>query len=191
MDSSKDKIKELIGVFYRNTFKIFYINSCEGENFAKPLGYFVSLGITTSPKVLEDMRQLLEENGYTARIAEISSKRVGGQFLNTLINVDNPQQYKLSEFENNILTEETSKKRLEDMKSKISLDQDLDVLKDLVPKISQLEELITKLDKAGGWNMHLIQESTSGFSIFHKMVNYKKVGDLEYRLGIYVSGSSK
>lgn len=191
-NSSKDKIKELVGVFYRNTFKIFYINSVDGETFVKPFGYFVSLGITTSLSVLENIRSILGENGYTATLAEISSKRVGGQFLNTVTKMDGLVQYALSDdFNQNALGEKESKERLVKMKESLNTSQDLAVLKDLVPKISQLDELINRLDNFEGWDLHMIQETGNGFGILHKNVNYSKVGNLEYRLGIYVSGEDK
>ena len=39
----KDKIHNLVGVFYQPTFKTFFINSVDGETFIKPIGIFVSL----------------------------------------------------------------------------------------------------------------------------------------------------
>lgn len=190
---SKEKVKELVSIFYRNTFKVFYINSSDGENTCKPFGLFVSLGITTSPKVLEDMRDILEENGYVAKICEISSKRCGDyQFINMLTDNNNPSQYEVSDFEDNIiLTKELAENKLKELKGLINSDQDLEVLRTVVPKVSRLEELINKLNETSGWELHMIQETDDNFSIFHRFVNYKQVDDIEYRLGIYVSEGSK
>lgn len=191
---TKEKLRDLIGVFYRNTFKIFYINSCDGETFTQPLGLFVSLGITTSPNILENMRDILESNGYTATICEISSKRFGGQFMNTVIEQVSPKQYELTEFGEDILDRPSAVSLLEEYKKHINQDQDLEVLKTLVPKAARLEELISKLDRTSGWGLHMIQKSnlndTENFNIFHKFVNYKEVDGVEYRLGIYVSKNS-
>lgn len=189
---SKDKVKELVSIFYRNTFKIFYINSSDGENTCKPFGLFVSLGITTSPKVLEDIRSILEENGYIAKICEISSKKCGDyQFINTLTDNNTPEQYKVTEFEDCVFSKEEAEKKLQELKEKINSDQEIDILRILVPRVSRLEELISRLNESSGWDLHMIQETEDGFSIFHKFVNYKQVGGVEYRLGIYVSESSK
>jgi hypothetical protein len=193
---TKEKLRDLISVFYRNTFKIFYINSQDGETFTKPLGMFISLGITTSPIILENIKDVLESNGYNATISEISSKRFGGQFLNTVTTKSSPNQYELTEFDDNILDRTKATSLLKELKDEINQDQDLEVLKQLVPKVARLEELINKLDRTSGWDLHLIQRCISeeskieSFNIFHKFVNYKQVDGVEYRLGIYVSESS-
>lgn len=188
----KEKLRDLISVFYRNTFKIFYINSCDGETFTKPLGLFVSLGITTSPSILENMREILESSGYTATICEISSKRFGGQYLNTITDQEFPKQYELTEFDDDILDRDGAISLLNSYKKDINQDQDIELLKYLVPHAARLEELINKLDRTSGWDLHLIQkiDDTENFKIFHKFVNYKQVDGVEYRLGIYVSENS-
>ena len=89
----KDKIHNLVSVFYRNTFKTFYVNSYDGEEFEKPFGIFVSLGITTSLKTLNDIKEIIEDNGFNATLAEISSKRRTSQFLNTIIRTSEISQY--------------------------------------------------------------------------------------------------
>lgn len=190
MDINKSSIQELVGVFYRNTFKMFYINSADGETFTNPSGIFISLGITTSPNVLEDIRGILLSNGYNAVISEIISKKVAGQFMNVLTGKE-PKQYELVEFDDSVLTREKALKVLDDLKNKLNPEQDLEELKVLVPKISRLEELINKLDHNNGWSIHLIQDTGKTFNIFHKFVNYRKEGELEYRIGIYVSECSK
>ena len=188
MDINKDKIHDLISVFYRNTFKIFYINSNDGENFINPFGMFVSLGITTSIKTLNEIKDILISNGYNACLAEISSKKMPSQFLNTLVSINNnPTQY-VSEVSNDkLLTKEDAERRLKDMKSLITSEQDIKLLKELVPKISHLEDIITKLNSNMGWESHLIKEIDGSFQLYHRLINYKKLGDVEYRIGIYVS----
>lgn len=190
MDINKGSIQELVSVFYRNTFKMFYINSTDGENFSNPSGIFISLGITTSPTVLEDIKSILISNGYNAVISEIVSKKVAGQFMNILTE-NEPNQYELTEFEDNILDRDKALQVLEELKNKVNPEQDLEELKVLVPKLSRLEELINKLDHNNGWSIHLIQETDKTFNLFHRFVNYKKENELEYRIGIYVSECNK
>ena len=194
MMTTKEKLRDLISVFYRNTFKIFYVNSQDGETFTKPLGFFISLGITTSPSILENIKDVLESNGYKATICELASKRFGGQFLNTITTESCPNQYELTEFNDDILDRDSAIALLEEIKNGINNDQDIETLKLLVPKAARLEELIGKLDRTSGWELHMIQHNDSGdienFNIFHKFVNYKQVDGVEYRLGIYVSENS-
>lgn len=186
----KKKIHELVGVFYRPTYKTFYVNSVDGESFIKPTGVFVSLGITTSMKVIEDIRNTIEENtDYCAMIAEISSKKIGSQFINTITNIDSPQQYRLESFGENVLDEAAARAELEGMMELMNPQQDLSVLNEYAPKVSRLQDLINKLTDSNGWDSHAIQridESEGSYGVFHKLVNYRVDGDVEYRLGIYV-----
>ncbi len=185
---SKEEIYDLVGVFYQPTYKTFSVNSLDGETFIKPVGVFVSLGLTTSKKVLEDIKNIIVDSGkYVAQLAEISSKRVGSTFLNTIINISNPSQYELTDIGDDTMNEEESIAELNRLKSLMTPEQDLDVLKKYAPKISKLQDLIDKLTRTEGWPCHLIQKKEDDdYSVFHKFVNYKKEGDLEYRLGIYV-----
>ena len=188
MAINREKIHDLVEVFYQPTFKTFYINSTNGTTFIKPIGVFVSLGITTSMKVLEDIKEIINSTEeYEACLVEISSKRVAGQFLNTIINKEEPKQYKLTDFSDDIMNEEESKKELEKMKELMSPEQDLGILKTYAPRISRLQDLIDKLTTTNGWDAHLIQNCGDGeYRIFHQFVNYRKDGEIEYRLGIYV-----
>lgn len=188
MAINREKIHDLVEVFYQPTFKTFYINSTNGTTFIKPIGVFVSLGITTSMKVLEDIKSIINSTEeYEATIVEISSKRVAGQFLNTIINREDPKQYKLTSFSENIMDEKKSKEKLEEMKNLMSPEQDLEVLRTYAPRISRLQDLIDKLTTTNGWDAHLIQEKEDGeYRIYHQYVNYRKDGDIEYRVGIYV-----
>ena len=188
MAINREKIHDLVEVFYQPTFKTFYINSTNGTTFIKPVGVFVSLGITTSMKVLEDIKSIINSTEeYEATIVEISSKRVAGQFLNTIINRENLKQYRLTDFSDDIMDEKKSKEKLEEMKNLMSPEQDLEVLRTYAPRISRLQDLIDKLTTTNGWDAHLIQEKDDGeYRIYHQYVNYRKDGDIEYRVGIYV-----
>ena len=186
---SRDKIHSLVEVFYQPPFKTFYVNSVDGETFVKPIGVFVSLGITTSLKVLDDIRQIIDGNEkYNAVLSEITSKKVAGQFLNTVVYTGNPRQYKITEFSDSILDEEKAREELQKMKVMMDPSQSLEVLKEYAPKISRLQDLVDKLTTTKGWDAHLIQKDENGeYRIFHQYINYKKVGDIEYRVGIFVT----
>lgn len=191
MAISREKIQELVGVFYQPTFKTFYVNSVDGNNFVKPIGVFVSLGITTSMKVLEDIKKvILGDENLDACIAEISSKKVADRYLNTITNLTNPKQYKLDEEDESVLNEERAKEELAELKSNMTLEKDLETLQKYAPKVSKLTDLITRLTESSSWDTHLIQrDEEESYKIFHKYVNYWKddTNDIEYRIGIYVS----
>ena len=190
MAISREKIQELVGVFYQPTFKTFYVNSVDGNNFVRPIGVFVSLGITTSMKVLEDIKKVIQgDENLDACIAEISSKKIADRYLNTITNLTNPRQYKLDETDENVLNEEQAREELSELKSSMTVEKDLETLQKNAPKISKLQDLITKLTDSQGWDSHLIQKDEDDYKVFHKFINYWKddTNDIEYRIGIYVS----
>ncbi len=188
---NREKLQQLVEVFYQPTFKTFYVNSLDSENFVRPLGVFVSLGITTSMKVLEDIRDIISETGgYNAVIGEISSvKSVGGQYLNTLEKAGSGVcQYPISEFPEGCMKEEEAREELKRMKELMQEDTSLDALKKYATKISKLQGLIEKLTETNGWALHVIQKDEAGdFKIYHKNINYLNEVGVEYRVGIYVS----
>ena len=105
----------------------------------------------------------------------------------TIINREDPKQYRLTDFSDDIMDEKKSKEKLEEMKNLMSPEQDLEVLRTYAPRISRLQDLIDKLTTTNGWDAHLIQEKDDGeYRIYHQYVNYRKDGDIEYRVGIYV-----
>lgn len=137
------------------------------------------------------MREILNTHkGYRAVIAEISSKKIAGQFLNTVTKTKDIEQYMITDFGDDIMDREASIKELEELKKYMNLSENLEVLKEVTPKISKLSNLISKLDKQESWDSHLIQkDSKEDYRIFHKLVNYKQEDNIEYRIGIYVTES--
>ena len=188
-DISRERIHDLVAVFYHPTFKTFYVNSKDGINSIKPIGVFVSLGITTSLDVLENIRDILDGNKeYRARLVEISSRRVDNQFINTIQSFE-PKQYHLEEPIPDLLSREEAISELSRIQSEIPDDPDLQVLSEKAPLVRRLKYLIEKLDESNGWDAHKIQkEEAQGYRIYHMYVNYEKRGNLEYRIGIFVDG---
>ena len=152
----RDKIHSLVSVYYQPSFRTFYVNSEDGSTFVRPLGIFVSLGITTSRRTLDDIRTVIENHGYQAEIAEISSIKDSStnQFLNRLINTSNPEQYLVKDYDKEtIMDKDRSMAELSRLKALLTPDQELGVLKEVSPKVSKLIDLINKLDP-DGWDYH-------------------------------------
>lgn len=186
----RNKIHSLVETFYQSGFKTFYINSVDSETFIKPIGVFVSLGITTSLKILEDIKELIKsrsEGEYDAILAEISSKKISGQYMNSIIFTGHPQQYIIENLPETVMNEEESRKELERIRSIMNPKESVEVLKKYAPRVSRLKDLIEKLTTTQGWDSHLIQKENEEYKIFHRFINYKKVDDVEYRVGIFVT----
>ena len=185
---SREKIHERVKLFYQHTFKTFYINSEDGKEFSKPLGVFVSLGMTTKLKTLENIRDFISANkDFKAKIVEISSKRVDDQFLNTLVETENPQQYRIEELPDNIISREEAYEELEKLKNEMNLRTSLEDLTEKTHQVKKLKALIDNLEETRGWDSHAIQrDGDSDYRIFHLFVNYAKKEGVEFRLGIFV-----
>lgn len=181
----KKQLHELIKVFYQQPFRIFYVNSDNGENFSKPTGLFISLGLTTSIKTIEGLKAVIS-NTYPERIVklvELKSKCVfGDQFLNTVTENDSPKPYVISEYPENSMDKEESEKELSRIKEEIKNSKDVN----LIVSAQKLQELIDRLSLSDTWDSHKILKVDSDYKIFHTITNYKREGDVEYRIGIYV-----
>lgn len=182
----REKIHEIVEVFYQPTFKTFYVNSVDEETFIKPIGVFVSLGITTSPKVIESIGEVIAGYDYDTRIVEISSRKINGQFLNTITS-ENPSQYVIEDSDDTLGKEKASAE-LSRLKAYMDPSEDLETIQTYAPKIQKLQELIDELNRTSdGWDNHVIKIEDGDYKIYHKQVNYKNTGDVEYRIGIFVS----
>ena len=190
----KEKVHELVEIFYnQRKFKTFYVNSVDGKTFSMPSGVFVSLGITTPLRVLTEIRNVLRDQGFGSKLAEIRSDKVGGQYLNIVTSKteDEIEQYVIdeSQFPEKTMTETEAKELLELLKAKVTTESPIEVLREISPKVSKLSQIIENLDRSG-WDRHLVQIDFDGsYKIFHTKVNYLKDSDTgsEYRIGIYVT----
>lgn len=186
----REKIHEIVEVFYQPTFKTFYVNSVDEETFIKPIGVFVSLGITTSPKVIESIGKVIAGYDYDTRIVEISSRKINGQFLNTITS-ENPSQYMIEDSDDTLGKEKASAE-LSRLKAYMDPSEDLETIQTYAPKIQKLQELIDELNRTSdGWDTHVIKIEDGDYKVYHKLVNYKNTGDVEYRIGIFVSSKEK
>lgn len=191
---NRDKVHELVGIFYQPTYKTFYINSPDGQTVTEPLGVFVSLGITTSRKTLENICNIISSNKeYVAQIVEIKSQKIGDTYVNTVIPQEPgtiPEQYRLEDIPEDVLYKEQALEELEQMKNLMTPESDVKILTKYGSRLQRLQYLIDKLNESNGWDSHVIQkcgEEDSAYRIYHLLVNYLKKDDVEYRIGILVN----
>lgn len=185
--ADREKVHNLVSIFYNRTgFKTFYINSTDGENFSKPSAVFVSLGMTTSLSQLKSVMSAIDScDGYSAKLVEISSRRLGGVFLNH-VEKENPSQYQLTKNQDTLMDREKVKERIAELEKKLS-DSEISDLAETGKQLSRLNYLSRQLDESEGWSSHAIQEENGEFRIYHLLVNYKEDSGVEYRIGILVN----
>lgn len=184
----KLKVKEVVERVYDPQFKIFMINSEDGEEFGRSESAFVSLGLTTSNIVLSNVRDTLEMAGYDAKLVKIASKRVNGQFMNYVFGEDVDNKFPVPEIDKEeVLDEKGSKELLELYRSALTPSTEVETLRDYVPKVSKLESLIEKIEETeDSWGAYSIFPEGGDFRLYHLFVNYMKKEDIEYRIGVLV-----
>ena len=183
----KETLRNIVELFYQSPFKIFNINSIDGETMVKPFGNFISLGITTSLESLKNIRDYISKSdyGFEARLVEICSTKSDkyGDFLNTLLPTpeDSISKYP-SEIPSNtrIMGKEETLKALREIQTQI---QGGDFrLSSFRQKLSEVLERVGE-----DWDSKAVQIKDSTPSVFHRFVNYKRSDGSEYRIGIYVT----
>lgn len=181
---NKLKIQDLIRIFYQQPFKIFYVNSTDGESFVKPTGLFISLGIATSMNTFEKLRKIIESTypETCPRLVElVSVHHDNGEFLNT-ITENTPEPYEITDLPSGLLNKEEAEEELEALRERIKETP----TETLLLATQRLQECIDRINQGNNWEVHQIQKLEDDYRVFHKISNYKKEGDKEYRIGIYV-----
>lgn len=188
--TTRENVCNLISVFYQNCFKVFYINSKDGKHFVKPISLFASLGLTTSLDTLENIKKILEDNGYVARIAEMSSKIVGTQYLNYLSSEKILKQYETVFDDASIVSEKQAVDELNRREQSLSdSSQDLDTLAKEAAAVSSLRDSIKRISlMSNGWENHYLQldKNDGEYSVLHRNINYKQDANVERRIGIFI-----
>ena len=177
-------LRDIIELFYQPPFKIFNVNSVDGETLVRPFGYFISLGITTSLDFLKNLRDIISRSdyGFEAKLVELKSIKSDefGDYLNMITSKSESEISKYpSEIKGEVLGEQEVNELLQSINSKIdSGDYSLTPLK------QKLSDITKKIDN---WDEYGVQMKDGLPGIYHKYVNYRKNENSELRIGIYVT----
>lgn len=193
MNLSIKKVQEIVETIYQPTFKVFTVNSKDGIDFSKPIGYFVSLGITTSIDTLKDIRSFLSDQlkGQIefAKISELLTTKKYGQFMNKIIkamNEDEIYQYDSSLIPENILGETECNLELNSLKKKINESTEIEEIRSYSNRIGRLSNLVGKIGRKNEWGIKGIIYENDDYKIFYKKVNFKENDSGMYRIGIFI-----
>lgn len=177
MDISREEVTDLVKIFYAPPFKTFFVNSTDGETFVKPIGVFVSLGITTSIETQEQIRDNLKRcdgGKYDAQLIILRSQKVSGTHMNSIVSYDPKEQYVSTKDPD---TQYWSESEVQEL---------LDHYHEGDPEYEKISYLLEKLNTEG-WDNKEIYYHKGEYKIYHSNVNYVVIDNLDYRIGIYVT----
>lgn len=176
LEKRKKNIEDLIRVFYKSNFKVFYVNSINADTFVRPIGLFISFGMTVSMDTINSIKTIISDCSENAEVVEIECRKKNNQYLNTIIS-HAPVQYlaeELKDVDNVILSKEEAEEELKSLSKQNS------------SKIQKLQDAITRLEDDSSWDNFFISKQENDYKIYHKYLNYKKTKEVEYRIGIFV-----
>lgn len=184
----KVTLRDIVELFYQSPFKIFNVNSTDGETMVKPFGYFISLGITTSMDSIRLIKDYISKSdyGFEARIVELKSIKSDkyGDYLNILLPTPESEIKKYKSLppqdDSLVLEAKEVEEEMEKINKKI---QDGDF------RFSPIKQKLTEvLEKIGNdWESKAVLMKNGIPNVYHKYVNYMKTEDSELRIGIYAT----
>lgn len=193
MGADKEKIREIVEVFYQAPFKVFGVNSEDGKSFSKISGVFVSLGLTTPLQTLIEIKNILNNTkGHKARLAELESTKFCGQFLNRITEKSEGEikPYELKSPEDSY-DEKQTRELIDNLVNKCKQESEgINIennIGEIIQDIQKIKELQQYLNTSGGWEDSVIVKKENDYKIFRKTSNFNQVSnEINYRIGIYV-----
>lgn len=152
MSVNKEMVTRVVDSCYSSPYKIFTINSYDGVHVVKPLGLFVSLGVTTTMRTMSIvLHELIDQLKVNASIAEISSRYVNNRYINNVITEgSHVKQYDSESVPSNglRLNLDELKDFIFDTKSKIvkNVDDDSKVI-ELTNRLTKMIKVLNKMEK--------------------------------------------
>lgn len=191
----KKKLEHLVGVIYRTPFKIFEVNSEDGVNLCQPLGYFLSLGMTSDIQMLESIRDFINKTEeFQAKLVEIKSISLGVAHYVNSITKEEPVEtiipYRIENVPENSYDREGSINLINkcDQELKDIIKRGEEIPRSLTNRLSKLNNLFTQIEQKMGWDDHrILITPPENVILYHMNVNYKQEGESHYRIGIFVT----
>lgn len=167
---SKEFVTRVVDSCYSSPYKIFTINSHDGYTLTKPLGLFVSLGITTS---MNTMNQVADEISSQLRVstclAEISSRLINNRYVNCIDKLDSDVvQFNSGSMNEGLkLSADELRDFIADTKAKIvkNVEDDLAVI-ELTNRLTKMIKVLNKLESKPFDNYATLIDNPSKFDVF-------------------------
>lgn len=179
---NKTEIDRIVEKFYQPSFKTYYVNSIDGTELVRPFGVFISLGMASSKETIHSIASRLKNYNLDAVVAELASKKTSYGYLNYVTSTKNPKQYR-QEYKKGMMNEEESKVELEKLRSQLDSGADPEIMDALLREISSLTNCLEKIND----DKYIMKGTDGNYRVYSYNVNYKKDGEKDLRLGIFVN----
>lgn len=199
MNINKEILTRVVDSCYSSSYKIFTVNSHDGFSITRPLGLFISLGMTTSFKTMEIVvKEVRDQLKVNVELAEIASRLVDNHYVNSVIRVGRDvAQYESGSVTNGLrLTKDELKDFILDTKSKIvkNIDDDRKVteltnrltkMMKVLDKVERPNQVINLIDNGSEFDVYVVNDRIN-YAQYQEMIKDTSI-TVHKRIGILVN----
>ena len=154
---NRDSISKIVDGIYPSSYRVFTVNSWDRYTLAKkPIGLFVSLGITTSIATIRKVLNEIARSYPNTFMSELESRFINGMYVNYVSRIDdNIEQYSSMGSECwRSMNENDLNDKIKELKNKIvESGDDVDLVMNYSSKISAISKVLNKfLNGTYNWN---------------------------------------
>lgn len=154
---NRDSISKIVDGIYPSSYRVFTVNSWDRYTLAKkPIGLFVSLGITTSIATIRKVLNEIARSYPNTFMSELESRFINGMYVNYVSRIDdNIDQYSSMGSECwRSMNENDLNDKIKELKNKIvESGDDVDLVMNYSSKISAISKVLNKfLNGTYNWN---------------------------------------
>lgn len=200
---TRESISRIVDGIYPSSYRVFTVNTWDRYTLSKrPIGLFVSLGITTSIVTMRKVRDEIVKSYPNTYMSELESRFIDGVYVNYVSDVnDNIDQYdQLGSECWRSLSEKDLNDKIMELKDKIAkAGDDVDLVMNYSSKISSISKVLNKfLNGTYNWSdftVNVIDTDTEfRVATLNKKINFiqsseehdGKTMSVYKRIGIFV-----
>ena len=191
---NKEMITRVVDELYPSKYKIFTINSEDGINIVKPIGLFVSLGITTSMSTIQMICKKINSSlNISSYVSEIESRMVSGVYVNKVTKTENVSQYDSGILSNGTLIDKNQLLgMIRDVKDKMITSKDDDEFmryNNILYKLSKISRKMKSSEPFSDENYSVIVSDNNdrfNASLVNNKINYMQYNEINNGINIIV-----
>ena len=191
---NKEMITRVVDELYPSKYKIFTINSEDGINIVKPIGLFVSLGITTSMSTIQMICKKINSSlNISSYVSEIESRMVSGVYVNKITKTEDVSQYDSGILSNGTLIDKNQLLgMIRDVKDKMITSKDDDEFmkyNNILYKLSKISRKMKSSESFSSGNYSVIVSDNNdrfNASLVNNKINYMQYNEINNGINIIV-----